>query len=231
MVAVTGLIALIDALAWPMAMMAISMLFRHEVRGILARLGQFKYAGLEMTFRDELRDAETLARAIPRPEVHLDTASAAKVQLEVAPDTGTDLGGTLVSAEGLTTTSVLVASPTRTESADLRQGAPVHRVWGDTPRSGVLKSWDELRRGLLQAATHLGDRRAPAPVRVEGAVRFLVERGWVSGVEGQLIERLRALAEQVEGDVGTPVSRDEARRFVDLAVPLIGRIGGLGGGG
>ena len=231
MVAVIGLIALIDALAWPLAMMAISMLFRHEVRGILARLGQFKYAGLEMTFRDELRDAETLARAIPRPEVHLDTAPAARVQLEVGTDAASELVGTLVSPETPTSISVLVATPTRDESRSPRQPAPVHRIWGNSPRAGIIETWGELQRGLLQAASHLGDRRAPAPVRVDGAIRFLVERGWISGVEGQLVERLRALAEQVEGHDRPPVSHDEARRFVDLAVPLIGRIGGLSGGG
>ena len=231
MVAVTGLIALIDALAWPLAMLAVSLLFRHEVRGILARLGQFKYAGLEMTFRDELRDAETLARAIPRPEVHLDTAPAARVLLEVGTDAANELVGTLVSPEGPTSTSVVVASPTRDESRSAGRTAPVHRIWGNSPRRGVIETWGELQRGLLQAASHLGDRRAPAPVRVEGAVRFLVERGWISGVEGQLVERLRTLAEQVEAHDGPPVSRDEARRFVDLAVPLIGRIAELGGGG
>ena len=231
MVAVTGLTALIDALAWPLAMLAISLLFRHEVRGILARLGQFKYAGLEMTFRDELRDAETLARAIPRPEVHLDTAPGARVQWEVAADSATELVGTLVSPEALTSPSVVVAAPTRDESRPERRAVPLHRVWGNSPRAGVIETWGELQRGLLQAASHLGDRRAPAPVRVEGAVRFLVERGWISGVEGQLVERLRTLAEQVDRQDGPPVSRDDARRFVDLAVPLLGRINELGGGG
>ena len=224
MVAVDGLISLITALAWPLAVLAIPLIFRQEVRGILARLGQFKYAGLEMTFRDELRDAETLARAIPRADVTLDPTPATRVQFEVGEGEATELVGTLVSPDLPVLNSITVATPGRTDPRPAPATPPVHRIWGNSPRAGVLEFWDDLKRNLLRAATQLGDRRAPAPVQVEGAVQFLVSRGWISGVEGQLVERLRTLAELVEHPEGPPLSRDEARRFIDLAGPLVARI-------
>ena len=81
---------------------------------------------------------------------------------------------------------------------------------------------------MVHASTVLGDRRAPAPLRVDAAARFLVDRGWIGGVEGHLIDRLRLLADRVERNEGTPIDPDDARRFVQLATPLIARVAALG---
>ncbi len=225
---VIGLIDLISALAWPSAVLVIAFLFRHEVRGVLTRLGQFKYGGVEMTFRDDLRDAETLARAVPATPSSSDNAQPLRVQLEVGANDAAELVGTLVGHETSTATTVLVASPVRAEPRPGRSVEAFLRLCGESPREGILEAWADLRNVLIQAAATLGDRRAPAPVRVEGAVRFLVDRGWINTVEGQLVERLRGLASQVEHRAGAPVSLEDARRFVELAVPILIRVAALG---
>ena len=225
---VSGFIELISALAWPSAVMAIAFLFRHEVRGVLGRLGQFKYAGVEMTFRDDLRDAETLAHALPETSAAADLTQAARVQLEVGASEATEIMGTMVGHETTTMTTVLVASPVRGEPRPGRSIESFLRLCGESPREGILEAWADLRATLIRAAALLGDRRSPAPVRVEGAIRFLVDRGWINSIEGRLVERLRGMAGQIEGRDGTPVSFEDARRFVELVVPMIGRVGSLG---
>ena len=71
--------------SWPLATLLIALIFRQDVGKALGRVGQFKYRDLELTFRDDLRQAEQLARAIPPP------ASKGSVVLEVAPDEAKEL--------------------------------------------------------------------------------------------------------------------------------------------
>lgn len=223
-IAVDGFIALINALAWPTASLAIAVLFRRELRMALGRLGQFKYGGVELTFRDDLRQAETLARSIPRPEINPPSTTRPKVTLEAAAANAAELAGTMVAHDESTATTVVVAAGGKADPRPRRNLESYWQVCQVSPRLGVLEVWDELKLVLVQVSTAVGDRRAPAPTRAEAAARFLVERGWLTSGEGQLIERLRLMANQVEPHDGLPVMIDDARRFVELAVPLIDRV-------
>lgn len=225
---VNALIALIDALAWPASVLSIAFLFRHEVRGVLTRLGEFKYAGVEMTFRDDLRDAEVLAGAIPNASSPPEPTPAARVQLEVGLSDSTELAGTLVGHEAATATTVLIAGPPKSHSRATPTIDRLREISGHAPRDGVRETWAELQQTLLSAAAGVGDRRAPAPVGVEGAIRFLIERGWINSIEGQLIDRLHRLAEVVDRRDSPPIAPDEARRFVSLAAPILLRLIGIG---
>ena len=194
----------------------------------LTRLGQVKYGGVEVNFRDDLHQAEALARAVPRGEgAAVPALAPAKIHLEAAAGDPAELTGTLVGREASTATTVLVAAGSKGERRAPRTLECYLEACQASPRLGLLEAWDDLNRGLLQASTHLGDRRAPAPVRAEAAVRFLVDRGWLNGVEGQLIDRLRRISDLVAGRQGPPVILDDARRFVELVVPLIQRVAGL----
>ena len=225
--ALDGFIALINALAWPSASLAIAILFRRELRMALGRLGQLKYGGVELTFREDLRQAETLARSIPRPEINPGPANRPKITFETDTGNATELAGTMVAHDGSTATTVAVAAGGKNEPRQRRSLDSYWKVCQVSPRLGVLETWDELKQVLVQVSSAVGDRRVPAPIRLEAAVRFLVERGWLTSDEGQLIERLRLMANQVEPRDGTPVMIDDARRFVELAVPLIDRVTGL----
>lgn len=228
MVVLSGFISLINALAWPSAILAIAVLFRRELRLAMGRLGEVKYGGMEVTFREDLRQAETLARVVPRADASSDSSSPAKIQLEIASGEASDLGGTLVGHEMSTATTILSTSHSKADPRSVRTLDSFFRLCEESPGEGVLETWGELSRVLIHASTILGDRGAPAPLRVETALRFLVERGWLNSAEAELVERLRSLNNQVERREGPPPSRDDARRFVELAGSMIQRVVSLG---
>ena len=65
-----AIVGLIHAIAWPLTVFTLAILFRREVRAVLARLSRLKYKELEATFDEGLREVEKLAHAatIPPPE-------------------------------------------------------------------------------------------------------------------------------------------------------------------
>lgn len=228
-----GFVSLINALAWPAATFAMAVLFRREFRMALGRLGQVKYGGMEVLFREDLRQAEALARAsapaqaAATPAVGGASAPASIVHEAAAADTS-ELAGTLVGFETSTDVAPALVARPRHEWRSNRDLESLLATCEGAPREAVLDAWEELRRALVHASTVLGDRRAPAPLRADAAARFLVDRGWIGSVEGHLIDRLRLLADRVERHEGAPIDPDDARRFVQLAAPLIARIVALG---
>lgn len=211
---------LLSAVAWPLAALAMAALFRREVRLALDRLARLKYGAMELTFRDDLREAEALARCLPPPPGSADRPEpGATVRFEVAaPDANAapeTLGTLLVDAgaEGRA-----VARPAR----DRR-----------SPRDAIRRAWDDLAHAVVEVAARLGDRREPDPGRPTPALRFLVDRGYLSGDEGRLVDRLRRLADRADridpadGHDGPAPGRAEAERFAALAGPVRDRLLGL----
>lgn len=198
-----GFVLLSGALAWPMATLGIVLMFRHDLKAMLARVGRVKYRDVEVTFRDDLRQAEVLARSVP---------AQGRLVLEVEPGgPGPDFGGAIIGG---------LAPVPRPEGLD--------RLAARSPRDAVLEAWSAVGKALLKAAATLGDRRAPAPTRAEDAARFLADRGWLAGPEAQLVESLRRLRDRVADHDDLVPSAEEARRFVDLALPLAARVEKLG---
>ena len=222
-----GFVSLVNALAWPVAAFLIALLFRRELREAMGRLGQVKYGGVEVNFRADLREAEALARTAIPADSSDGSPSTPRISLEAAPADATELPGMLVSREASTATTVMVAAGVRPEPNSPRNLDAFHKRCRDSPRLGVLEAHDDLGRAILLAAARLGDRRLPGPIRAESAARFLVDRGWLNGTQGQLIDRLNRLGTLVEHGAGPPLTADDARRYVDLVVPLLDRLGGL----
>jgi len=222
-----GFVSLINALAWPSATIAIAVLFRRELRLALGRLGQVKYGAVEVNFREDLHEAEALARSAARLDPPVAPHPLPKINLEVAPDEAAELVGTMVGREASTATTVLVTAGAKSGPRSRRDLDSYLQLCQKSPRVGVLEAWDELSQALIHAATQLGDRRAIAPVRVESALRFLVDRGWLTNVEGRLVDRLERLSDLVERREGPPMAPEDARRFVELIVPLVHRVANL----
>jgi hypothetical protein len=204
MIALNGFVSLINAMAWPLATLGLALLFRNEVKSMIVRLGSVKYREVEVTFRDDLHQAEVLARSIPaKPKVMLEIESGSS-----APR----LGGEIIG--------------------DLKPAGPIHqgidRLTSRSPRDAVLEAWAMVGQALIKSASALGDRRAPAPLRPEDAARYLIDRGWLAGPEAQLIVRLRMLRDRVANAREITLSADDARRFVELALPMVSRIETLG---
>ncbi len=60
-------VKLIDALAWPTAVIWLGYIFRSEIRNLLGRVSELKYKDLEAKFEKELATAEAQAKvAIPK---------------------------------------------------------------------------------------------------------------------------------------------------------------------
>ena len=83
-------LTLLGPMVWPLATLLIAMIFRRDVGQALGRVGRVKYRDLELTFRDDLRQAEELAKAIPPPP-------KGALALEVAPDEAGPLVGRMIA--------------------------------------------------------------------------------------------------------------------------------------
>lgn len=69
------LVEIIKALAWPVAVIWMSFIFRSEVRGLLSRVSSFKYKGVEASFAKILEKAESDAKNIESPAKNQDEDS------------------------------------------------------------------------------------------------------------------------------------------------------------
>jgi len=61
-------VKLIDALAWPIAILILAFVFRSEFRKILSRMSKLKYKDIEATFEHELSQVENRREVYTEPE-------------------------------------------------------------------------------------------------------------------------------------------------------------------
>jgi hypothetical protein len=203
---------LFGALAWPLATLAIALIFRRDLTLALGRVGQLKYRGLEVTFHEELRQAEEVARSIPStasvPVPATLAAPRAAIVLEAETGEGPPLVGHLIGGP----------SP----STEGREA--LVRLAAISPRDAVEGAWCVVGRALVRMATALGDRKALGLSNPDVAARFLVDRGRLAAPEAMLLGLLRTLRDRAAGLDQIPPSPDEARRFVDLALTFASKI-------
>ena len=143
------------------------MIFRREIGQASGRLGRVKYRDLELTFREDLRQAEALARTIPIANSG-GASTPGRVLLEGDSTPGPTLGGAMIVAA--------MSTDTKTK------GKPAPVPASPSPRESIFLAWDELGQALIQAAARLGGRRSPVPsdARRRGSLPHrpkLAERG------------------------------------------------------
>lgn len=189
---------LLDALTWPIATVVIALIFRLDVTRALGRVHQFKFRGIELTFREDLRHAEDLARSIPP------LLTGEKI-LEIDLGEAKPLGGQLISR----------AFAHSTPSTEPREA--LIELAGRSPREAVEEAWGYVDRALIRVALTLGDRRITGHLDAETAVRSLLDRGCLTSAEGQLARLLRNLGDRARLDHNPP-SVEDARGFVNLAI-------------
>jgi hypothetical protein len=71
------------ALAWPLVTLAIALIFRQDLAHALGRIGRLKYHDLEVTFQEELHQAEDLVRKLPPPSMPIKPNDS--IVLELSP--------------------------------------------------------------------------------------------------------------------------------------------------
>lgn len=193
-------ITLFGPLIWPLATLAIALIFRKDVGQALGRVGQFKYRDLELTFRDDLRQAEQLARSVPPP------ASAVKgsIVLEVAPEETKELVGRLIVSPSSAGASIALA-----------------------PREAVAAVWERVARALVRATSAEGDRQASGLTNPDVAARFLVDRGRLPAPELLLVGLLRTMKDRAADLREATPSAEDARRYVELADRFAARLDAL----
>lgn len=128
-------LSLLMALAWPVVTLAIALIFRQDVTRALSRVGRLKYHDLEVTFQQDLHEAEELARSLPPPP----PASRSKdsIVLELSPAREQPF--------------VRPSSPYETPS---RESEALGKLAEQSPRTAIEKAWNRLSQALER-----GDRR------------------------------------------------------------------------
>jgi len=53
---------------WPLTILVLAVVFRYELRGIAKRLQHLKYGDIDLTFQEDLRQAEKEVSKLPQPE-------------------------------------------------------------------------------------------------------------------------------------------------------------------
>ena len=158
---------LFGPVAWPLACLLIAMIFRRDVTNALGRVGRFKYRDLEVTFRDDLHQAEELARSIPAP------LPKAPIVLEVDVDEAKPLVGRLIGETSTPSSS----TPDKREA--------LLELAARAPRDAVEAGWGLVGRALVRAAKASGDRRASSGLaNSDVAARYLVDRGRLTTSKG-----------------------------------------------
>ena len=190
-------ISMLGSLAWPLATLALALIFREDLKKAMGRVGQVKYRDLELTFRDDLRQAEALAKSIPP----LPPSKNAPV-LEVDVHEGKTLTGHLIGDYPA------IESPTTTGST----------------REAIDDAWKGVVRALLRAATVPGDRRASSHLDPAVAARVLVDQGRLPATGSLLVAHLRALRDRANRPDEPDPSADDARRFGELSRHLAASI-------
>jgi hypothetical protein len=168
-------LTLFGLIVWPLATLLIALIFRRDLSQALGRVGMVKYRDLELTFREDLHQAEELARSIPIPP----PAAKDSVTLEVALDETKPLGGRLIVPP-----SMPDGSPCRRDlTKDLAGSRPreaIEAAWGVLAQTSSLKRAKAsthpnldalvgLLRSLRDRATRT-DRPQPSP---EDARRYV----------------------------------------------------------
>lgn len=235
------ILPLCQTLAWPISAIAITLLFRREVRMAMGRLGQLRYQGLEISFREDLRQAETLASMgtsiNANAGLHSKSPSTQFGTLEIDPsqDVATSQMplispmSPLESSEQRSSTHPTLPSAEgsgRSSEEESRIQLSLDRMSRKEPRRACLTAWANLTRTIHETAARCGNRR-DGQISVEIDAKFLKDRGWLSTSDGRLMEQLIGLAEQVEeGDRGMP-SPANARRFIGLITGMIKKMSAI----
>ena len=173
----TELVALISAIAWPVAAIWISYLFRGEIRGLVSRMSRLKYKDMEATFEKELKAAEVKAEAI---QDHRPAALP-------SPDL-------ILKLEGL------------------------QRIADISPRAAIMEAWILVE----SAAGQSGFVQGAARPRINPLlfVDWLIKSGKLPPNSIELVEALRNLRNQAAHLPNFSVNRDEADRYLRLAVKI-----------
>jgi hypothetical protein len=172
---------MLSALAWPLAAVAIALLFRHDLSRALARLGQVRYHGVELTFRDELRQAEAMASnlvasVLPPPVIP-----------QAADDATKNLVGTLLEPVAL--------QPASRSEAERETLVTLARR---SPRSAVLEGWSTLALAVARASSRgrLGALEADLVGRLRG-MRDRVDKAEAPAPTAEEARRFVELAHRV----------------------------------
>ncbi len=205
MAALNWYVSLLGTVAWPLSTLGIALLFRQDVKRALGRIGQFRYRDLEVTFRAELQQAESLARSMP-PAPPKQAAV-----LEIEP------GGFVPLARPL------LGDVTR-PVAPLREREELMAKAARSPREAVAGAWDVVTEAIVRTAQSVAERGVSRLDDPDTALRYLVDRGWLTGAEAMLVGLLRSLHDRAASPDRTAPSVDEARRFVELSLEVAGRI-------
>ena len=187
----------LEALAWPLVALIVAMLFRHEVRALLARIRKAALpGGVSLDFEEEIQEAKLLSEKVEasvketRPSIPLSEANARMLQLGLRP-----------SPSGLDISYY----------RDLASQDP------NLALAGLRIELDVLLRNLAQGF-HVEVSPGASGTRL---ARALHEAGALTDEQMELMQKVIRLTNAAAH--GRAVSREEALTVIGLAEVLAGQ--------
>jgi hypothetical protein len=196
-----SVVTLLGVLAWPLTVLVIALLFRRELKRAFGRLAQLRYGEFEASFERKLHRAEA--------ELRVDAPAAPTGPKAAAP-------GKVLKESDRGSAS---ARPTAAETEALYRLAIID------PISAVRAAWQRLERKLREAAFLIGLAERAHSLPWNDLSHLLRERGLLPASVPSGLDHLRALYASADDpeDAGL-LSADQARRYLDLALPMISEL-------
>jgi hypothetical protein len=181
------------ALAWPLSVVAIALLFRRSLLKLLPGLRGLEYGSLKITFGEQL--LKTVEQA---DRISLTTSQSRRGKLghSLGSGGGDPLGG---GDPGVSY---------RREDLDLAEMAV------QSPRTAVLEAWIEVEDAIRQALESTGIR---TPAGTVGQVKLLQDKGIITPDLVPIIDNLRGLRNEAAHYPDFVVEPTQALEYARLA--------------
>lgn len=201
--------ALVDAIAWPVAIATLVSILKNPIESLLPLLSNLKYKDLEVDFAQELEEAEATAQVLFKETEKGSGDEEEPKEIEE-------------SASSEANKSQRNSTQTLEEAEKLKN---------DFPEPAVAVAWsaveDELRNTVMRLAISPDH---PLDNSFYKNTRLLEDKGKISESTVSLIERMRKLRNlAVHGGTKPglgpgPVTKNEANEFLNLARNLVKRL-------
>jgi hypothetical protein len=190
-----AVLTLFSVAIWPMTVLAISILFRRELKRALGRMDQVRYGGFEASFERQLRQAEV--------DLRVDSPAGSKA---------------------IPPSKVLKESDRGADSQRLTaaEREALYRLAILNPRAAVGDAWKRLEKTIRESARAGDFTRQRHLLPWNELTLALQELGHLPEPVFARLNRLRSLYATTDApaDAGR-LTADQARRYLDMALPLI----------
>ena len=180
-------VQLIQALAWPITVLILVLLFRGEIRNIFARISAFHYKDFKAEFARELHAAE------------------GEIQELLTEATSPENSAT---RDGSASFSSVREGEERYES--------LMRIAELSPQAAIMEAWREIELTIKTIANRWGLSK-PGHMPGERDIKYLVDKGLLPRGALGVYQRLRRLRTKAAHAPNLAVEVEEAQNYIEAA--------------